>query len=122
MSTERNCLDRFTWVNSDFVQTLIQSSEKDDHVTLKSFYAENALLGGENFSSIMLRLKVDFEHSQKVKQKTFIIKIAIDSQEFAGVCEESCIFEKEIEVYMKILPKVEELLESIGEHGQIAPR
>lgn len=112
----------FPWVTRDFILNLINNSENTENIILKSFRCENALLSAENFSSLMIRLTVEYVHFKTKKQDVFIIKKALESEEFDAICKESALFEKEIEVYTKVLPAVELLLNSIGENGQIAPR
>lgn len=112
----------FEWVNSQLVQKLIENSENSEKIHLKSFKLENALLGGENFSSLIVRLKVLFDDCKRETSRAFLIKMAINSKEFTIICEECHLFEKEIEVYIKILPEVKILLESIGENGNLAPK
>lgn len=122
MSTQCDYSKKFPWINNEFVQNLIEKTTNDKNVILKSFFTENALRGGENFSSYMLRLKASFHHRNEEKEQIFILKIGQDFEEFAVVCEESALFEKEIEIYTKILPELENLLQSIGQHCQFAPR
>lgn len=112
----------FEWVSSQLVQKLIENSENSEKIRLTSFQLENALLGGANFSSSIIRLKVRFDNCKCETSRVFLIKMAINSKEFSDICEECRLFEKEIEVYTKILPEVKFLLESIGEIGTLAPK
>lgn len=118
-----NTLELFPWISSNFVQSIIEKSERNNNVVLKSFNAKQCFNEGENFSSHMISMKVVFENGiEDEKQRDFLLKIAIQTEEFAKICKECLIFEREIEAYTKVLPAVEKLLESIGVGGQIAPR
>lgn len=125
MSSNTISLESFPWITAQFVDDLISKSESGDNWEVESFNIGNFDNNGQNFSSIIIRLIVNLRdrniHSNAVK-KTFFVKMSINSESFANVSKESLLFEKEIEVYSKILPAVEELLESIGMPTQIGPK
>ncbi|XP_031628478.1 uncharacterized protein LOC116344183 [Contarinia nasturtii] len=123
MGEECKVFELFPWITSSFVQNLIEKSEQSKHAILKSFTAKKCFNDGENFSSYMIGLKAIFEselHGEK--SCDFLLKIAIQTEDYAKICAESLLYEREIEAYTKVLPAVEKLLESVGEFGQIAPR
>lgn len=82
-------------------------------VTLKS-----ALPAGENFASEMVRAIIDYSVNDGAKvTKRFILKMcspSIDSY-VKGV------FDRETNLYLDVLPKVEALLNSIGDNTKVAP-
>lgn len=124
MSTQKNVQELFPWVTSSFVQNLIVKSELNKKVTLKSFDIKRCFDDGEGFSSILIGLNVVFEieNVNNEKQRDFILKIAILTEDYRKICEECLIYERETEAYTNILPAIEKLLESVGVPGQIAPR
>lgn len=122
--SEQSVLKLFPWITSDFVQAIIENSEQTKNVALKSFDAQLAFKSGESFSSQMVTLAVVFGDKSEdgERRKDFLMKIAIQTEDFAKVCEECHIYEREIEAYTRVLPVVEKCFDSIGITGRIAPR
>lgn len=69
-------------------------------------------------------LKVEFqkENESKVDERDFLMKIAIQTEEFAETCKECLVYEREIEAYSKVLPAVERCFKDLGMEVQISPR
>lgn len=124
MSAQSDILELFPWITTNFVQSLLEKSERNKSVLLKSFNAKKCFNDGENFSNHMIGLKVVFEHGNDsdTKQRDFLIKIAIQTKEFTKLNEECLIYEREIAANTMVVPAVEKLLESVGVHCIIAPR
>lgn len=124
MSNESSVFELFPWITPAFVQKVIENSEPDESIVVKSFNAHFAFKNGENFSSHMIALGVIIANQKDgfEKQKNFLIKIAIQTEDIAQINEECHIYESEIEIYTKILPAIEKCFDSIGVFGRIAPR
>ena len=114
----------YPWITFEFVQKLIEQSEPNKNVILKSFNAKKCFNDGENFSSVMVGLEVLFEdvNEGNEKQRNFLMKVAIQTEDYNKICEECLIYEKEIEAYTIVLPAVEKSLDLVEVSGQIAPR
>lgn len=114
----------FPWITPKFVEKVIENSEPNGSIALKSFNTSFAFKNGENFSSDMVALKVIFTNQKNgiEKQRNFLIKIAIQTEQMAKINKECHTYETEIEVYTKILPAVEKCFGLIGMLGRIAPR
>lgn len=127
MSEIINISELFPWITSKFVQKIIEKSEHSKDVVLKSFTTKKCFNDGENFSSYMIGLSVVFQKCIKndevqVCTSDFLLKIAIQTEEYAKICKECLIYEREIAVYTHILPALEKFYESFGVVMQIAPR
>lgn len=125
MSTAGNTLESFPWIDTQFVQNLANKSECSDNWEVKSFHAGSSVDDGQNFSSDTIRLVVSLQDRcdpTKTLQKSYFFKMCLKSAQFEGVLKENFNFEKEIEVYSKIIPAVEELLDSIGMPTQVGPK
>lgn len=124
MSDKASVFDLFPWITPAFVQNLVENAETNKSVTVKSFNAQFAFKNGENFSSHMISLVVIFTNKTDriEKQRNFLVKIAIPTDDIAQINRECHIYETEIEVYTKILPAVEKCFNSIGIYDRIAPR
>lgn len=122
MSSQSNIMELFPWIKSDFVQNVIEKSEPNKNIILKSFNAQKCFNDGENFSSYIIGLNVVYENEGHEKKRDFLLKIAIQTDEYIRISEECLICEREIEANIKVLPAVEELLNSVGVSGRIGPR
>lgn len=90
-----------------------------------SFHTGDFESNGQNFSSFLIRLIVNLrerDNHSNVSQKSFFVKGSLDTEDIANIMKEALLFEKEIEVYTKILPAVEELLAAIGKPTHIGPK
>lgn len=119
--SEQNVLKLFPWITPEFVQHLIENSEFTKDLILKSFEPVFAFKSGENFSSQMIALAVHFcdQMDGVEKRRDFIMKIAIQTPEIDIIFKECHHYEREIEMYTKILPALEKRFRCIS---QIAPR
>lgn len=125
MCSDSGALKSFEWIDLKFVQDLISKSDSSSNWEVKSFDTGDFDSNGQNFSSFLVRLVVnlrDREDPSKVSTKSFFVKGSLNTEDYANVLKESLLFVKEIEVYTKILPAVEELLASIGKPTQIGPK
>lgn len=126
--SDQTVFDSFPWITRDFVHRIIEKSEANECVTIKSFDAKRAFNNGECFCSDMVALTVVFVSNNSTKnegieeQKDFLIKIAITTEEMAKISEECHFFEREAEAYVDVLPALERQFHSVGISSEIAPR
>lgn len=113
----------FPWIDSPFVQEIVNKS-KGNGFKVQSFEISDFDNNGQNFGSRMFRLTVELRHSDThlEAKEGYFVKMGLKSEEFDGVMKECLLFEKEIEVYSKVLPAAEKLLESIDMPIQFAPK
>lgn len=111
------------WITFDLIERLVQSSKGDNGCKLRTFNVDDAIGKGENFCSNIVRVSAIFCSDSSFEQtRNFIVKSSLEDDEFDSVNNEVAYFPKEISVYDKVLPAVEEMLLSIGEKKRIAPR
>lgn len=124
MGDQQRIFELFSWITPAFVQKVIDNAEPGKCIELNSFNVSFAFKAGENFSSHMIALKVEFVNkSDSVEmRRNFLIKIAIQTEEIAMINKECHNYETEIEIYTKILPALEDCFSSIGMMERIAPR
>lgn len=126
--SEQTVFDLFPWITQDFVQSVIEKSESNKCVVIKSFNASLAFKNGECFCSDMVALTVVFNHNDSnenegdERQKNFLIKIAIPTEDMAKISEECHFFEREAEAYTNVVPAIEKCFHSVGIFDEIAPR
>ena len=83
-----------------------------------------ASLKGDHYASIMFRckLKYSIDGSDNVKQKSLILKtVPVEESVKRDMLQKSNLFETEINMYTKTLPKIEEILKECGEPTKLAP-
>lgn len=124
MSEQLKIFEQFPWITSTFVQKVVENAEPNKCIVVKSFDVSFAFKKGENFSSHMITLAVQFTNQSDCieEQRNFLIKIAIQTEGIAKINEECFNYETEIEIYTKILPAVENCFRSVGIFDRIAPR
>lgn len=112
-----NTSELYPWINLDFVQRLVNNnSNNDTNFIVTSFRTEKGVHDGSNFSSNAIRLFVNLTQTndQSNSLRVYFLKICLQTEDFVKACDECFYYEKEIEVYTKIIPAIEELLQSIN--------
>lgn len=125
MSLENDILHLNPWIDLDFVQMLVRKSDCDRNSTVTSFRVEKGVDDGKNFSSTAIRLHVNLllpANDRPNISRVYFLKVSLQTEDFAKVSEECLYYEKEIEVYSKIIPVVEELLQSIDIPSQFTAK
>ena len=108
-------------INNNFFENII-SNDKNTPVSVEEFTLTQAIGKGENFGSNMLRAIVCYKSNKNIIQTIkFVIKIETTNEQTAQLTREIKAFEKEIGIYVDILPEVDKLLKTIGEHRQVSP-
>lgn len=113
------------WMDNNFFTQVLE--EKGQKVTVLTFDAEPALPPGENYTSILLRVKVHYrvETSQHKQTVSWIVKVPID-QVFWSLNEKNEIktdfLEKEPKIYRIFLPFVyEKINQQLGPVSYFSP-
>lgn len=93
-SRSKNILELYPWIDLNFVNDLINKSECNKNVIVESYQAENAVSEGQNYSSHVIRLIVYLHKSDNNQlkmckiQKTYFLKICLQTEEFLKICDE----------------------------------
>ncbi|XP_037947050.1 uncharacterized protein LOC119678988 [Teleopsis dalmanni] len=111
------------WLNREFFKTVLQNCEKVDDVEINNFELTPGTLKGDHYASVMFRAKVEYNLAGVQNVKSMIIKtmpeMEGDKKDFLG---DTRIFETEIGIYTKILPKFESILRSVGDDTTFGPK
>lgn len=113
------------WLTQDFLQQIVRNHRPSDGINVLGFTAKPAVGKGENYSSDLLRVRVQYSSGKnsEVEHMGLIVKTKLSAQfEAASVIEEMNSFGIEINAYQLVLPKVHELLRSIGDESVLAPK
>lgn len=122
MSTEVSQI--YPWITETFILDKLKSIEQGESITLTSYNVDFMLDDGENFCSDIIRITANYtvNDSNVEKLQRFVMKACIPAEDFGEIASSYDFFRREIEVYRRVLPKVEPLLQSIGDAGTLSPR
>ncbi|KAJ6641296.1 hypothetical protein Bhyg_06232 [Pseudolycoriella hygida] len=114
----------YPWINNDLFEEILRVDFPTESIIIQKYYLNAALPYGENYSSQMIRAKVDYTINSASKQISFIIKAAqtCDNLDEKMVNEMKEVFRKEMTVYDKVLTKVRELLKEIDDKTKLHGR
>lgn len=119
---EEICLEECPeWFSKDYLENCLRSYYKDGNIKLLKVHAKPALGKGENYGGVLTRVKGEYKTSKgSVKSGGYIIKTSFEGDELASKAMEPYdIFNREIEIYEVVLPKLKQLLKEIGDDEQI---
>ncbi|XP_037947059.1 uncharacterized protein LOC119678995 [Teleopsis dalmanni] len=109
------------WLNNEFLRNVLQNCENVD-VEIINFKLTPGTMKGDHYASVMFRANVDYKSHDLHKTKSLIIKTMPELEGLKkDMLTETHIFETEIAVYTKILPRFESILRSIGDNTKIGP-
>jgi hypothetical protein len=77
---------------------------------------------GDHFASIMFRAKVSYRIEETGKEMSMLIKTTPIEEGLKKDMLDLDLFKTEIKMYSEVVPKMEKLLESVGEHIQMGPK
>lgn len=118
MSSQNNLLAEYTWINSKLFKRILNQDVKVKNIN--HFDIEPALQNGENYSSFLLRAKVEYtlDESNEIQKKHFIIKTSLGSQ----LTRSRDVFAKEIFIYRNIVPRIRNALQIETRLIQFTPK
>lgn len=73
-------LETLTWLNLCFVEKILRNSESDNSIQVTDISLESVTSKGDNYTSDIIRIIVDFSYNQdglkNTEKKSIIIKIS----------------------------------------------
>ncbi|XP_055904970.1 uncharacterized protein LOC129940607 [Eupeodes corollae] len=117
--------NELAWLDSEFVFKIISKHSKIPVKEIKLFSKQPATAKGENYSSVMTLLNVEYVTEQSNgsnESASFIVKTRVQDETFAAIEEDYNIFERELKVYEVFMPEAERLLRSIGDDTVFGPK
>lgn len=111
----------YPWLTKDFLLKSIQNHQTQSDVIINSFQITNASIKGESFASNMTGVTVNYCINGDSQTKRFLLKSIINNEIMLDVERKYLFLIKEIVVYESIMPKIELMLQSIGDFHKIAP-
>ncbi|XP_018311689.1 uncharacterized protein [Mycetomoellerius zeteki] len=66
-------LETSTWLNLCFVENILRKSENDNSIQVIDIFSKPATVKGDNYTSDMIRITVEYSRGSKIKEKKSII-------------------------------------------------
>lgn len=110
------------WLSKSYFQTILQKNSPTHRpIHIIDLDIQPAIAAGNNFAGLLLRATLTASESETDEQQhSFVVKTAVLDVETAKSL--APIHRREMEFYARIMPRIQALLQSIGEVSLIAPR
>ncbi|XP_058981273.1 uncharacterized protein LOC131803718 [Musca domestica] len=111
------------WLEQITLDAAVSQAVGDDFLRVSSVKIENASQSGENYSSLMMRIKVEVGlKNGKDKNLSLFLKTCQANEAMAQILDIFRIFPKENEIYHKILPRFKQLYADAGKTVEFSPK
>lgn len=113
-------LQSYKWIIKNLFETIL-SRETQLPVSIVQFTVQPAIEVGENYSSQLIRVQIDYKLNEKKSdsiRKSLIIKASLGEK----LVRSRDVFAKEIEVFTKIIPAIERTFRNYGLIIHLAPK
>lgn len=110
-----------SWLTDAYLEKVLQKYLKDDQVKIINVNIKPATANGENYASIMSRIKVKYSSSKEKSQElSFIMKYSYESDPYvAEIMRGYDLYNTEMKMYEKILPQIAEVLKEVGDTDKL---
>ncbi|XP_022220621.1 uncharacterized protein LOC111072847 [Drosophila obscura] len=111
------------WLTVEFLQDVLKEHFKEETLTVSELLVKSAQVGDTavGFASEMHRATFNLQRGEAAKSKFSVIIKDHPKGQTGAVAQRSKLFKREILSYKEVLPRVQALLESIGDKSKIAP-
>ncbi|XP_055855056.1 uncharacterized protein LOC129918494 [Episyrphus balteatus] len=112
------------WLTKDFLQEKLRIYFKDPNLEIISMDLTPAIPKGENFGGILTRVSVEYmmRGDHEPRTGSYVVKCSFEGDEFAAEkMEPYDIYNREMEIYQNIIPKLNALLKEIGDTDKMFP-
>lgn len=110
-----------TWVDKFYFNDILRKDY--DQFKVVRFNVEPLLAKGENYASLMYRVKLTVENSKTgLAHRSFVVKASLQEEMPPEIMEALDVFPKEIEMYTEYLPKFEQMFKEAGENIKFGPK
>ncbi|XP_055856528.1 uncharacterized protein LOC129919609 [Episyrphus balteatus] len=111
-----------TWINAENFQSVFEENVPGYRKTL-NFEVKETGGGGENYASVMMRVKAKLElQDGSTKDIAFMIKTIPEGEQGVAVVQMMGLFPKETLMYGKYLREFEETYRSVGKEVTFGPK
>ncbi|KAH8277440.1 hypothetical protein KR026_010848 [Drosophila bipectinata] len=103
------------WLTNQYFQPWLQKYYKDEGLKVLKIWAKPVGGKGENFFGVVTRIYVDYQQGDGVtKNQSYILKQALSPVEYG-------LYQREMNMYEFILPKLNEILQEAGLNEKLTP-
>eukprot|EP00099_Drosophila_melanogaster_P023580 NP_651385.3 uncharacterized protein Dmel_CG10562 [Drosophila melanogaster] len=102
------------WVTAEIFEDLLKANV-DGYSKIKNFKADIGSAAGENYATIMLRVKIEVElQDGKSKSVSYMVKLPHQVEAIQEMMKRTNIFEIERTMYNEVVPELEALYKAVG--------
>lgn len=109
-------LNDFVWLNNELFEKILSKSDESIHI--KRIDSKPAFGNGENFSSQLMKVNVEYIKKNVDHSKKFIIKTTLGEK----LVRSRDVFAKEICIYEEIIPLFEDILKFAEIQTTLTPK
>uniref|UniRef100_A0A1I8PHS2 CHK kinase-like domain-containing protein n=1 Tax=Stomoxys calcitrans TaxID=35570 RepID=A0A1I8PHS2_STOCA len=110
------------WLNDNYLEEVLKKYLQDDSVVIQSIDLKPATASGENYASVMTRIKIEYNTAKEDQLQTlsFITKASLENDPaVSSITLDYDIYNTEMKMYEHILPQMAELLKEVGVQEQL---
>ncbi|XP_013103325.2 uncharacterized protein LOC106084301 [Stomoxys calcitrans] len=110
------------WLDNAYLEKVLRSYLKDDNVTIVDVNICPVNPNGENYASVMSRIKITFKQfkNQESQQLSFILKYSYESDAYvANIMNSYDVYNTEMKMYEQILPQLAKVLQESGDMNKL---
>ncbi|XP_046803881.1 uncharacterized protein LOC111687114 [Lucilia cuprina] len=116
---ENNSWQAPLWLTDSYLEDVLKKYLKDEQVKLINVVIRPATANGENYASVMSRIKVKFIQemiSKNPQELSFIMKYSYENDPFISKIMSSYdVYNTEMKMYEQILPQLADILQEMGD-------
>lgn len=122
-SFEKSEMEEFPWLTPKYIENVLKNYFNEATLQVKSMKVKPASGKGDSYGGVMLRSYVSYclNDSLSTIETSLVLKTQIWNELTENTLKVYDIHNKEMTIYEKILPKIRQLLLSVGETGDIFP-
>uniref|UniRef100_W8BS47 CHK kinase-like domain-containing protein n=2 Tax=Ceratitis capitata TaxID=7213 RepID=W8BS47_CERCA len=109
------------WLDAEYMTKVLCNAERNTTVVeVKNFKITPAAVKGDHYASIMFRAAVEYSADGEHKNKSMIIKTMPEAEGHKkDMLKQMDIFEVEIGMYTRVLPRFEKYLRDVGDETKL---
>ncbi|KAH8359992.1 hypothetical protein KR093_009971, partial [Drosophila rubida] len=109
------------WLTADYMQAKLRAFYKDEDLSVIKLWSHRATGKGENFVGVITRIYVEFKQSEgEQQQRSYLLKETCPGDEpQAHIFIEYNVYDREMDMYEFVLPKMSQLLHEAGITGKL---
>ncbi|XP_039494189.1 uncharacterized protein LOC120453510 [Drosophila santomea] len=102
------------WVTAEIFEDVLKATV-NGYSKVKSFKADTGSAAGENYATVMLRVKIEVElQDGKSKSLSYMVKLPHQLEIFQEMMKRNNIFDTERTMYNEVVPELEAIYKAVG--------